>query len=273
MATESAVAAPKKPAVPRVCKRLIKDDKLEKVPCNRRFVEGRCGNEKIHISKYKTGWCNQGWCEGKNPVTFRGEPAPTCKSWKTCGCSCHDIFDTMFRMSDKAREVVNNSKYHPPKGEFRMPTVEERIAMHTLSRPGQPNTPKLVESPLPDAVPATIARSYAPTATGRAARGELEAWVKEQCDIWIVEAEEFPCTPQYLSDEIGRVQGIKAPSVGAISAVFERWISMGFADVQKKPTRFIAYTPQGIQLGLEGCKEKFKRAKRLKIAEGARTLR
>jgi hypothetical protein len=179
----------------------------------------------------------------------------------------------MFSLSNMAREVVNNSEYRAPKGEFRMPTVEERIAMHTLSRPGQSNTPKLVESPLPDAVPATIERSFAPTATGRAARGELEAWVKKQCDIWIVEAEDFPCTPQYLSDEIGRDEGIKPPSVGAISAVFERWIKMGFATIEKKPTRFIGYTPQGIQLGLEGCKDKAKRGKRLAQAASARTLR
>ncbi len=265
--------AVKKAPVPLTCKRLIKDDNLQKVVCNKRFVKGRCGNEKVHISKYKTGWCAQGWCEGQNPKTFAGNPAPTCKSWQTCGCDCHDMYDLMFSMSGQARIVVNNSEYHPPKGEFRMPTVEERIAMHTLSKPGQTNTPKLIESPLPDAVPATIARSFGPTATGRAARGELESWVKDQCDIWIVEAEDFPCTPQYLSEEIGRTQGIKPPSVGAISAVFERWVKMGFATIDKKPTRFTAYTQQGIELGLDGCKDKARRGKKLTQAASARTLR
>jgi len=265
--------AVKKPVVPRVCKRIIKNDKLEKVLCNKRFIDGRCGNEAIHISRYKTGQCAHGWCEGANPKTFAGNPAPTCKNWKTCGCTCHDTFDMMFAMTDRPREVVNNSEYRAPKGEFRMPTMDERVAMHTLSKPGQPNTPKLIESPLPDAVPATIARSFGPTATGRAARGELESWVKDQCDIWIVEAEDFPCTPQYLSDEIGRTQGIKPPSVGAISAVFERWNQMGFANVHKKPTRFTGYTKQGIELGLDGCKDKIKRGKRMAQATSARTLR
>src|SRR5688572_15370300 len=105
--------APAKPAVPRVCKRWIKNDKLEKVPCNQRFRDGRCGNEKIHVSKYKTGFCAQGWCEGKKPVTFRGNPAPSCKMWQTCGCACHEFFDRMFAMTDKPREVVDYSEWHP----------------------------------------------------------------------------------------------------------------------------------------------------------------
>lgn len=265
--------ATKAPAQPRVCKRLIKDDKLQKVPCNRRFRDGRCGNEAKHISKYMTGYCEKKWCEGSNPKTFAGNPAPTCKSWQTCGCTCHDLYDMMFAASDMPREVVNNSEYRPPKGEFFMPTPEERVALHGISIGTPANAPRYVESPLPDAVPATIERTFAPTATGRAARGELEAWVKEQCDIWIVEKEEFPCNPQYLSDEIGRVKGIKPPSVGAISAVFERWTKIGFAVIGKKPTRFIEYTEQGVRLGLDGCKEKAKRAAKLQQAASARTLR
>jgi hypothetical protein len=254
--------APKKPAVPRVCKRDIKDDHLKKVPCNKRFIDGRCGNEAIHISKYKTGFCAKGWCEGKKPVTWNGKPAPSCKMWRTCGCECHDFFDTMFASTDRPREVVNYSEYHPNRHEFWMPTPEERMALLASSRPGAVDSPTLVESPLPEAVPATLRRTFTPTATGRAARGELESWVKDQCDIWLVEEEEFPCTPAYLAGEIGRTQGIKEPSVGAISAVFERWVKMGFAIVEKKPTRFICYTEQGVKFGLEGCKEKAKRDKR-----------
>lgn len=183
------------------------------------------------------------------------------------------MYDTMFRMSGLPREVVNNSKYHPPKGEFSMPSIEDRIRMHALSRPGLVNVPVLVESPLPDAVPVTIRRSFTPTATGRAARGELEAWVKDQCDIWIVEQDGNLCTPTMIAEEIGKTQGIKPPSVGAIGAVFDRWVKIGFAVIDKKPVRFTAYTEEGIRLGLEGCKEKAKRGKKLAIATSARTLR
>ena len=130
-----------------------------------------------------------------------------------------------------------------------------------------PVAPRVEESPLPDAVPATIVRAFNPTASGRAAPGELELWVKQHCDIWLVEAERFPCTPAYLSEEIGKAQGIKPPSVGAITAVFQRWVKIGFAEIGAKPARFLKYTDDGVKLGLEGCKVRHK-AKR-KAAEAA----
>jgi hypothetical protein len=128
----------------------------------------------------------------------------------------------------------------------------------------------MVESPAPDIVPPTVARSYAPTATGRAARGELEGWVKEVCDIWLIEGYQMLCTPAWISEEIASAQGIKAPSVGAISAVFERWVKLGFAVVQKKPTRFIAYTEEGKRVGLEGLKIRAKQQAKRKQAEQSR---
>lgn len=270
MATTPTKAAA--PQQPRVCSRLIKNDKLELVKCGRRFVKGLCGNEAIHVSKYKTGFCEKGWCEGKNPTTFSGNPAPTCKMWQTCGCDCHRTYDQMFAMSGLPREVVYNSHWHPPKGEFWMPSPEEKMAALASSRPGVADGPKLVESPLPNAVPATLRRSYGATATGRAARGELEAWVEEQCSIWVVEADGSLCTPAYLAEEIGRTQGIKPPSVGAISAVFDRWVRIGFAEIAKKPTRFERYTEEGVRLGLEGCKDKAKRAKKMAQAEAGRRI-
>ena len=100
--------------------------------------------------------------------------------------------------------------------------------------------------------------------------GRRLAFVRDE-EIWIVEADGSLCTPSMLAAEIGRVQGINPPSVGAISAVFERWVAIGFANISKKPTRFESYTPQGVQIGLDGCKEKAKRGKKLKqSAEGRR---
>lgn len=253
----------KAPAVQRgLCKALIKNDKLKKVACGGKLRDGRCENTSIHVMKHKTGFCSRKWCEGTKPTTWKGTPAPSCKMWQVCPCSCHEMFDMMFSMSDKPREVVSHSEWHPNKHAFWMPSPEDYMEQLASSRPGAVNVPKLIESPLPDAVPATLRRVFTPTNTGRAARGELESWVKDVCDVWLVEKEEFPCTPQYISDEIARNEGIKAPSVGAISAVFERWVKMGFAQVEKKPTRFIAYTEQGVRLGLEGCKDKMKREKR-----------
>jgi hypothetical protein len=181
------------------------------------------------------------------------------------------MYDQMFAASDMPRELVDNSEW-VVKPEFWMPTPEERIAMHAASEAPRPNAPTIVESPLPEAVPVTLRRSYTPTATGRAARGELEAWVKDHCDIWIVEADGSLCTPAYLATEIGRAQGIKEPSVGAISAVFDRWVKIGFATVLKKPTRFEGYTEQGIRIGLEGCKDKMKRSRKSAEAAAGRRI-
>lgn len=268
MAAKTAAAPPK----PRICSEFIKDDNLKLVQCKQKLVEGRCRNKDKHVSKYKTGWCQRGWCEGSNPKTFSGKPAPTCKSWATCPCNCHSMYDQMFAATDRPRELVNNSEYRAPKNIFWMPSPEERIALHASSEVARPDAPTVVESPLPDAVPVTLRRTYTPTATGRAARGELESWVKDECDIWIVEQDGSLCTPVYLANEIGRKQGIKPPSVGAISAVFDRWVKIGFANVEKKPTRFISYTELGVRIGLEGCKDKAKREAKAVEREAGRRI-
>jgi len=178
----------------------------------------------------------------------------------------------MFQMSGMDRQVVDNSGYSPEHGGFWMPTLEERARMAVLSKSSGPVAPRVEESPLPDAVPATIVRTFTPTNTGRAAPGELELWVKQHCDIWLVEKYPFPCTPAWLSEEIGKTQGIKPPSVGAISAVFERWVKIDFASIAKKPTRFEGYTSNGITLGLEGCKAKLKAKRRAAEAAAGRRI-
>ena len=224
-----------------------------------------CRNRAEHCV-IRTGFCENGNCEGTNKKSYSGKAMPTCKFWKTCACTCHTSYDMMFKMSEMERQVVDNSGYSPDRGDFVMPTLEERLAEHVLSAPVTAPRTAYVESPAPDLVPATLQRSYAPTTTGRAAAGELESWVKKQCDIWVIEDSEndiwYTCTPAYLAEKIAETEGIKAPSVGAISAVFDRWVKIGFADCQKKPTRFVGYTEQGKRLGLEGCKEKAKRARR-----------
>lgn len=255
-----------------LCKQKIKGDDLEITTCNGRIVNERCQNKDRHILPFKTGFCNSGKCEGAALKDAEGVAYKHCMFWMTCPCDCHKIFDMMFREAEMPRVPVDNSGYVPKKSPFWMPSPEDRIAMMASSSPDPATAPVIIESPLPEAVPVTVRRTFAPTTTGRAARGELELWVKEQCDIWIVEEIDEPCTPVYLSNEIAKAQGIKAPSVGAISAVFDRWVNLGFAEIGKKPTRFIKYTPEGVKLGLEGCKEKARRARRSKEAEAGRRI-
>jgi hypothetical protein len=125
-----------------------------------------------------------------------------------------------------------------------------------------------VPVPHTGAQPAT----FGPTPTGRAAKGELEAWVDEQCRIWIIDKPGVPCTPAFLSEQIAKDQAINPPSVGAISACFERWMKLGYAVIEKKPTRFVKYTDEGVRLGLERMKHNAKQSRRLADAEHRRNL-
>jgi hypothetical protein len=166
----------------------------------------------------------------------------------------------MFQMGGRERFAVNNSSYVADHGDFVMPDPAD-VSLARLSSNTSPATPpKRIESELPDVIPATIARQWIPTPTGRSARGELEAQIKWACDVWVVERDPEFCTPRYVSEEIGRQYGIRPPSVGAIDAAWKKWAKIGFARIGVKPTRFVGYTPEGIELTLEGCKEKYKRS-------------
>lgn len=171
-------------------------------------------------------------------------------------------------MSDKDRiEAVPNPEWQPAPREFWLPSDDwEGVVEPSSVRSGTP-APVRLESPAPDLVPATVVRTFGPTATGRAARGELESWVKIKCDEWLIERYQMLCTPAWLANEIAYDQGIKAPSVGAISAIFDRWVKLGFAQVAKKPTRFLAYTDEGKKLGLDGMKTRAKRQRDMARAE------
>jgi hypothetical protein len=176
----------------------------------------------------------------------------------------------MFELTDSERILVESSGYSTPERTFWMPSDEP---VPVLSNSDATDGPKLIKSPAPGRVPATIQHDFGPTPTGRAARGELEAWVKEQCDIWLVDEPVDLCTPSFIAAEIGRTKGVSPPSVGAISAVFDRWVKLGFAVVGKKPTRFVGYTPEGIEHGLEKMKTDAKRSRRLSYADDRRNLR
>lgn len=239
-------------------------------PCGTQYTGNLCPNRDNHLLKMKTGFCFNGWCEGTKAKDWRGNPVPTCQYIETCPCSCHDKLSKLFEMTDTERIVVESSGYTPPHRTYWMPSDDPLSPLSTSNRP---DAPVLLESPAPDVVPPTIARPFSITPTGRAARGQLELWVKIECDAWLVDDPGELCTPSYLATQIARAQAIDPPSVGAISAVFDRWAKLGFALIGKKPTRFVGYTPDGVKLGLERMKEQAKRQTRLRIADDKRQLR
>lgn len=255
------------PTKTKPCDRFIKVIGLTKVAieqCSGFITMGQnylpCQERDKHVMRYPTGWCQNGWHEGIKAKNAVGNPVPTCKMYLTCACKCHRDLDLMFNMAEKMRELVNKSEYHTPARTWWMPSDEPLAPLSTVAVAG---APVMVESAAPGYVPPTMAREYGPTATGRAARGELESWVKTKCDEWMIEKYQFPCTPAWLSEEIAEWQEVKAPSVGAINAVFNRWKDLDFAHIRTKPVRFTGYTEAGVQYGLEGLKVRRKQQKRL----------
>lgn len=256
---------------PKTCVKKIRVNG-EHVPCGKQYVgdERNCPNREIHLLPFKSGFCGSGFCEGTKPKAYGGIPAKTCTFIATCLCKCHDMMDKMFFMSEMERIVVENPEYQPPVRTFWLPSDDPDFL---ISRATDTDTPVYVESPAPDLVPATVTRTFAPTPSGRAARGELELWVKQACDVWLIDQPGTPCTPTYIAEDIAHDQGIIPPSVGAITSVFNRWSELGFAVIDKKPTRFTSYTPEGVEKGLDLMKIEAKRKKKFQLADDKRNLR
>lgn len=263
--------AVKKTAAPsslqlKTCKALVRDGG-DHVPCGKQYLGDLCPNKSMHLWKYRSGHCGIGCCEGTKAVNYRGVPMKTCDAIFNCPCKCHDDLAKLFKLTGEERRVVDVSGYKPEPSGFVMP---ELGPLPESSNSDHTDRPVLVESPAPGTVPARVTKPFAPTPSGRTARGELESWVEEYCGIWAVEKDVENCTPTYLAEEIGRHKGITPPSVGAIDAVFKRWVQLGFAEIGKKPTRFIRFTDEGVQYGLQGLKEKAKRAKKMDRAAARR---
>lgn len=252
----------------KTCAAMIRKDG-ERVTCGKLFTE-RCPNSDVHIMALKTGFCANGWHEGDKAKDWRGNPAPTCKFILVCPCNCHDTLDKLYHMTDMERVVVDASGYVAPPRRFWMPSDDPLPA---LSSPSGSSVPQTIQEGVAGITPPRMDSTFAPTPTGRAARGELESWVQQECDAWLVDSENELCTPAYLATVISRAQAVAPPSVGAISAVFDRWVKLGFAKVEKRPTRFIGYTQEGLELGLVGMKIQRKRQQARQKADQNRRIR
>lgn len=242
----------------RKCKASYKDSTGAMHTCNTTMPKGQpeCKNKARHLSQHPTGFCQAGFHEGTRTRDGAGKPAKVCVEWQFCPCDCHTQLDQLFEMSGQERTPQHNPEYTRPKNHFWMPTPEERAMMAASFNSGGAveRVVVVVESPVPDAIPATVRRDFVPTPTGRAGRGQLESWVKDACDEWMVEKPGFPCTPAWIAEWVQKNKGIGTQSQGAVNAVLERWVKLGFAIVEKKPTRFTGYTPDGVRLGLDVMK-------------------
>ncbi len=248
------------------CKAYVKDDNGNKHKCGTILPKGypECRNKKNHMWRFKSGYCAIGWCEGTNSVDAKGTPVKTCPHWMKCNCDCHEKLDKMFAMTDTPRIEIENPKYSTPKSQYWMPdrsmsglTVEDENGEEVQ------RATTLLET--------RVSKHFNDTETGKRARGKLEYEVLDVCRNFakgLLEVEVL--TPTTIAMEIDEVE---PPSVGAIGAVFDRWVKLGFAVCEKSPVRFTSFTADGLQYGLETLKSRAKRNKKNAIASQARTLR
>lgn len=255
----------------KTCKKYVRDGGAQ-VQCNKQYLgeDRNCPNHGHHLLRLKTGFCSNGWHEGSKATDWKGKPVPTCKFIETCPCKCHDDLGKLFEITGAERIVVESSGYVTPPSEFVYGKLnDDDPSLNPGPSDGPTGTGEAVVAPIPP----PVARSYEPTPSGRAAPGQLEVWVLTQTDIWTVEGFEFPCTPVWISKNIAHDEAIPPPSVGAINAVFNRWVALGFATIERSPVRFTGYTEEGKRLGLEKMKEQVKRQAALRKAEQRRGIR
>lgn len=97
----------------------------------------------------------------------------------------------------------------------------------------------------------------------RRPRGWLADDVKAVCDLYVTGelqiAENKTLTPHRAASAVMKIDGLsKAPSTGAVQAVFKRWEKIGFAIFARDPFAFIDYSEEGKLLGLRGVQDRRK---------------
>lgn len=213
--------------------------------------------------KTTTGFCTMGHCEGTKPKSYSGKPMKTCPfSSADCGCKCHADLDMMFQMANMERQPQHNPEYSPDPAITKIADCLALIREEAYQRSikSRVRDVVVVQSKMPDVLPPNVVSEFGPTESGRKARGQLEDEVKRVTDMWVAMAaigDMQPCTPPWVAE---RIDPENPPSTGAISAVFERWALYGFCTIEKKPTRFTGYTPDGISKGLHVLKAQAKAA-------------
>ena len=237
------------------CKADVKDDSGVVSKCGN-FIprnSSECRNRRKHLWKFKSGYCMIGWCEGSASQDSTGKYVRTCHLWQSCNCDCHVTIDKMFQIANAPRILFDNPKYIRPKSPFVLPgelsgdlfAIEDH---HTDTPVKSLSAPMVGSVRLP---------GYSETASGNRARGQLESEVLRVCQQFTrgqIEVEDL--TPKLIALEIDEVE---PPSVGAIGAVFDRWVKIGFANCETKPVRFISFTVDGLLHGLDAMKETARR--------------
>lgn len=242
--------------------------------------------------KHPTGFCANKQCEGTKPKSPSGSPMRTCQFWETCPCKCHAQITEMYELTGMDREPPEQTAEYlawvrEQRHQFVSPSPFDIDPVDGLSSSGGTDTPLGDEDPV--AVPVRDAAAplspgrrvtpepvFAPTPTGRRARGQLEYDVLQICMEYAANVYDWEyCTPKLVAERIGKMNDTEQPSTGAINAVWDRWERLEFAIQDKKPSRFVRFVPENPSPAvLDMIKARTKRDKRRTQADMKRgTLR
>lgn len=264
--------------VVKECKTLVHNG-VERVPCGTKYKGSECPKKALHVHKFKTGFCANGFCEGTKPKSFSGKPVKTCEHWMTCGCDCHTLIDEMMKMAEMVREEVPNPEYVPTPRTWWMPeddpTFDVSQPLSSFDGTDTPGTDERPSNTPPNGAHGPLRPVsqpvFAATPTGRRARGQLEYDVLSVCIDFANDVFDWTeCTPKLVSERIGKLHAEEPPSTGAINAVWDRWEKLGFAEQAKKPSRFVRFLGDGSIQNLERIKAQAKRSRKRGEAEARR---
>jgi hypothetical protein len=196
-----------------------------------------------------SGFCDVGSHEGTRAKSYTGIPLKTCPFWMSCGCDCHKEVTRMFEMSGQERIEVPNPEYRPYQRTFWMPSDDPNYGL-----------PKPQEESIPD-------DKLQITPTGRVRKGGLEIAVQRVVLAWM----ELPVMERIdglavknIAERVYENEGAaldKPPSLGAVAAVLDRWVTYGYVLLGQKPVRVISLTKEGKENGLDWCRARFKNEK------------
>jgi hypothetical protein len=164
----------------------------------------------------------------------------------------------MFLMAEQPRRTMDNPEYSPPAHHFVMPTLQEVLQARAERLASERKQVFVVERSESDLVPDIVTTNFRATESGRTARGQLEEWVERACGAWMAGDREEECTTAWVAAWIDSEYGT-TPSRGAIDAVWNRWVTIGFAIKMSHPTQFVAFTPAGRDKGRVVLKEEHAR--------------
>lgn len=236
------------------------------------------------MTKWISGFCGNGHCEGTQPVNHKGTPLKVCvaigdgpNDKNRCGCKCHKEIDKMYDSAGLARVPQQSPLWKPPPSPDLSWLYEDTTSpLDAFISTGNQGTPTNVAPARDHGIPVEPAR-HAPderTPSGYRRKGQLEDSVNEVCTGWLKGTYQADENGDMTTKHIAHlIDPENPPSPGAVQSVLQRWEKLGYAEMRHKPVGFQMLTIEGMQKGLHAMKEADKAKRRIERKKMRNTTR